>query len=72
MLRGIDIGDLTKQLRLRPIEERVPVIALAVSRNAEGVRMLGAVDCLEKPFAFGDVLKMVAKHCARALRQQPS
>jgi len=40
MLPGVDIGDLTKQLRLRAVNERVPVIALTASRNAEGVRLL--------------------------------
>jgi len=72
MLPGIDLRYLTEQLHLRPVQERVPVVALTASRNAAGVRLLGAVDCLEKPFAFGRVLDIVAKHCARVVRQRSS
>jgi CheY-like chemotaxis protein len=65
-----DARSLAQRLALRPVHERVPVVAITTSREDEGIRLLGAVDCLEKPFAFGRLLNVVARHCARAVRQR--
>ena len=67
-----DARALAQRLALRPVHERVPVVAITTSREHEGVRLLGAVDCLEKPFAFGRLIYLVARHCTQAARQRSS
>ncbi len=64
----VDADFLMKQLDRHPSYGRPPIIALRASGVPEGVRVVGALDCTEKPFAFGRILDVVAKSWARSLR----
>ena len=70
MFSRVDADFRREQRRLYLSYGRAPIVALRASGVAGGVRVLGAVDCLETPFPFGRILDVVAKHWANTVRQR--
>jgi CheY-like chemotaxis protein len=50
-MRGVDGGEICKQLKLNPQTKYIPIILLSGNHDIEKVsRECGADDCLSKPF----------------------
>ena len=63
MMPGMDGWQFIEQLRLRAAFARTPVVVVTAYGTTEGVRSLGAVDCLKKPFQLEQLREFVARYC---------
>ncbi len=63
-----EADSLMQHVACRSWDEAVPVVASRTRAAGEGVRLLGALSCVEKPFALGPIVAVVGRQWARAVR----
>lgn len=67
-MEAVNVAERLRELGIG--EEGPRIVAVTASGTSEGVRLLGAADCVEKPFSLARVVELVVRRCTRAVRRR--